>query len=356
MHQHKHKHSGNCSQNHVHCTIVPPYILKEIILRSKDEEARDCAFQTLTDTEQFRGTRLSVGYYPRPVPPGTKRRTIFNAQNGTYLPGVIVRTEGSRASRDIAVNEAYDASGATYDFFRNVFGRNSIDDRGMRLDSTVHYGRNYDNAFWNGYQMVYGDGDGIIFQRFTRSIDVIAHELTHGITQYEANLQYYGQPGALNESMSDVMGIMVKQWVLKQTADQADWIIGAELLTPSIKGVGLRSMKAPGTAYNDRRLGKDPQPAHMDRYYNGTEDNGGVHINSGIPNHAFYLACVSIGGYSWERIGRVWYLMLRDFLRPDSGFAQAAQASITISGQLYGPRSRETTAIRQAWRAVGVIR
>ena len=150
--------------------------------------------------------------------------------------------------------------------------------------------RDYDNAFWDGTQMVFGDGDGVIFLPFTRSVDVIGHELAHGVTQYTSGLNYQDQSGALNESVSDVFGVLVKQRLLGQTADQADWLVGAELLAPGVNGVALRSMAAPGTAYDDPRLGKDPQPGHMRDYVDTTDDNGGVHINSGIPNKAFHVA------------------------------------------------------------------
>ena len=152
------------------------------------------------------------------------------------------------ASKDVAVNEAYDGAGATYDLYYDIYERNSIDNRGMSIVSYVHYDVNYDNAFWDGSEMVYGDGDGEIFDRFTKCIDVIGHELTHGVTQYEANLAYSNQPGALNESMSDVFGSLVKQRTLKQTAAKADWLIGAGLLMPKIHGKALRSMKAPGNS------------------------------------------------------------------------------------------------------------
>lgn len=344
----------NCQHQNCFCSIIPPHLLSEIVYRNTGK-TRENALQTLITTEQFRGMRQNSSSTAF-VPIGQKWRVVFDARANTYLPGVLARSEGSSKTRDIAVNEAYDGSGATYDFYWQIYGRNSIDDRGMRLSSTVHYGKNYDNAFWNGYQMVYGDGDGIIFERFTKSIDIIAHELTHGITQREANLAYYGQSGALNESMSDVFGSLIKQWILKQNSSQADWIMGSGLFKPKIKGLGLRSLKQPGTAYDDPRLGKDPQPAHMDEYYNGPEDNGGVHINSGIPNYAFYLAASAIGGYAWERIGRIWYLTLRDSLRWDANFEQAAQSTIIIAKQIYGVRSKETNAIIKAWRQVGVIR
>ena len=338
------------------CFIIPPYILKELAMRGQGE-AREAALETLVRSAQLHGRRELVSLLPaaRALNTGTKRRTIYDAKNGTQLPGTLVRTEGGKASKDVAVNEAYTGSGTVYDFFKRIYNRNSINDAGLRLDSTVHYDRNYDNAFWDGQQRVYGDGDGVIFQRFTKSLDVIGHELTHGVTQYEAGLEYMNQPGALNEHFSDVFGSLVKQWKRKQSADKADWIIGEGLFAKGINGVGIRSMKAPGTAYDDPRLGKDPQPAHMRDLYRGRQDNGGVHINSGIPNHAFYLAAVAIGGNAWEKAGRIWYVALRDRLRQRSNFKQAAALIIAVAGELYGAGSNELKAVQSAWKAVGVI-
>ncbi len=341
---------------HPICCILPPHILTELAKRGSDEQ-RALALNALAHTEHLRGQRdvlalLSVG-----TPAGQKRRTIYDAQHGTLLPGKLARGEGgAKSKKDVDVNEAYDFSGAVYDFYKAVFGRNSVDDRGLRLDSTVHYEVQYDNAFWNGAQMVYGDGDGTVFQRFTKCLDVIGHELTHGVTQYEAALTYQGQPGALNESMSDVFGTLVKQWKLKQTADKADWLIGAGLFAKAIKGVGLRSMKAPGTAYDDPRLGKDPQPAHMKNYFKGSADNGGVHINSGIPNRAFYLVATAIGGRAWEDAGKIWYTALCNRLRPRSNFADAAEATISAARDLFGAGSKQQKAVQDAWKAVGVTK
>ena len=224
----------------------------------------------------------------------------------------------------------------------------------MKLDSTVHYGEDYTNAFWNGTQMVYGDGDGEIFQRFTKSIDVIGHELTHGVTQYEAALEYEGQAGALNESFSDVFGSMIKQHALKQAVDKADWLIGAGLFTRKVNGVALRSMKEPGTAYNDPTIGKDPQPAHMKDYVNTTGDNGGVHINSGIPNRSFYLTAIELGGYAWEKTGRIWYIALTERLRESSDFQRAANITFEVAGTLYGKNAKEQNAVKKAWDLVGI--
>lgn len=318
-------------------------------------DQRNWALETLIASERFRGRRAVVGNISFAVSPGQKRRTVYDAENGTDLPGTLVRGEGDPPSQDVAVNEAYDGSGATYDLYHDIYERNSIDDKGLRLDSTVHYDVRYDNAFWNGDQMVYGDGDGRLFNRFTIAIDVIGHELTHGVTQYEAALNYRNESGALNESFSDVFGSLVKQRSLNQTADQADWLIGEGLLAAGVQGIALRSMKAPGTAYDDPILGKDPQPANYKDLYRGTADNGGVHINSGIPNRAFYLAAVAIGGYAWEKAGKIWYITLRDVLRSRSNFKNAANATIAVAGNLYGQDSNEQTAVQSAWKQVGVI-
>jgi Zn-dependent metalloprotease len=217
----------------------------------------------------------------------------------------------------------------------------------------VHYGLDYDNAFWDGTQMVFGDGDGDLFNRFTIAIDVIGHELTHGVTEVEAALVYQGQSGALNESVSDVFGSLVKQHALGQTAAEADWLIGVGLFTAQVQGVALRSMRAPGTAYDDPVLGADPQPAHLRDYVETAEDNGGVHTNSGIPNHAFYLAATALGGSAWEVAGRCWYDALRDASLPASaGFAEFAAATVRAAQAGFG--AEQAGAVGDAWAAVGV--
>jgi Zn-dependent metalloprotease len=335
------------------CCIIPPHMLEKVAINGSLPQ-REWAFQTLNISAQFRGRRSVVGAVYFAPSPGEKRRTIYDAKSGEELPGVIVRNEGDPDSADEAVNEAYHGAGATYDFYSEVFQRNSIDDKGLRLDSTVHYGLEYENAFWNGDQMVYGDGDGEFFNRFTKSIDVIAHELTHGVTQYEAGLTYSGESGALNESFSDVFGSLVKQRVNNQTVEEADWVIGKGLFTQKVNGVGIRSMKAPGTAYDDPVLGKDPQPAHVKDKYTSNQGNRDVHINSGIPNHAFYLAAMEIGGYAWEKTGKIWYITLRDRLRSKETFQSAAKTFIQVAKELYGEGSKEHKAVQSAWQKVGL--
>jgi len=360
---HHHHHSLHC-QNHnpLHC-IVPSYILQELAQQGSPIQ-RERAQNALSVSDQTRAERQIIAdEIPRRLlrlAGVVKQRTIYDAGFETQLPGRPVRTEGDPPTGDPAVDEAYDGSGETFNLFHEVYQRNSIDDQGLHLKSTVHYGQGYDNAFWNGKQMSYGDGDEDlpederIFNRFTTAIDIIAHELTHGVVQYEAGLIYQDQPGALNESFADVFGCLVKQRKLNQTVDEADWIIGEGLFTPNVNAQGIRSMKAPGTAYNDPRLGKDRQPGHMRDIYKGSDDKGGVHINSGIPNRAFYLAATEMGGCAWEKAGRIWYITLRDKLNRTSDFQEAAQQTLQVAAELFGAGSLEQQAVRQSWAEVGI--
>ncbi|MFB9390907.1 M4 family metallopeptidase [Streptomyces coeruleoprunus] len=342
------------------CTIVPPHLLDRLA-RAGDPAIADAARRTLvTDAANRTARRLTTVVGVRtvgdaPAVTGKPRRTVFDAEHRTQLPGRKVRAEGAEPVRDATVNRAYAGLGATFDLFLDVFGRDSIDGSGLPLDATVHYDRDYGNAFWNGEQMVFGDGDGEIFRDFTIPVDVIGHELAHGVTQYTANLAYFSQPGALNESMSDVFGSLVKQYALGQTAEQADWLIGAGLLSDRVEGVALRSMKAPGTAYDDDVLGKDPQPATMDDYVETAADNGGVHINSGIPNHAFYLLATALGGHAWERAGRIWYDVLTGGkLKETADFAAFARLTVAAARERYGEGGAEDQAVVKAWSTVGV--
>jgi Zn-dependent metalloprotease len=196
--------------------------------------------------------------------------------------------------------------------------------------------------------MDYGDGDGIVFDRFTRSLDVVGHELTHGVVTFTANLDYEDQPGALNEHFADVMGILVRQWRKNQSAAKASWLIGAELLKPAPTRRALRDMAAPGTAYvDDPDLGTDPQPKHMDDFYDGPDDNGGVHINSGILNHAFFKVATALGGKAWEKAGRIWYEALR-MLSAKSQFQEAAEC-VSFSGRAAAYSELHVNAIPRIW-------
>lgn len=342
-----------------HCSIVPPYLL-DALAGSPDQELARRAGESLRLDERHRSGR-SPQATGRPAPsarpestPETAgphpNRIIGDAAGQTLTPGTIVRREGEPVTDDIAVTEAYDALGLTWTMWHQVFGRDSLDGRAMPLRATVHYGQNYDNAFWDGRQMVFGDGDQIVFQRFTRSIDVIGHELAHGVTEFTAGLRYAGQSGALNESISDVFGSLVKQHAAGQSANRADWLIGADLLTDQVNGRALRDMLNPGTAYDDPRLGKDPQPAHMTDYVVTDDDNGGVHLNSGIPNRAFALAALAIGGNAWQGAGAIWWAAVNgDGIRADCDFATFAELTVSAA-----PDERSRTAVREAWQSVGV--
>lgn len=335
------------------CTVIPPHILRHVAEHG-DTDQRERVKSTLAHTAQIITDRAATLIEPAAQVPAQKTRQVYDAGHHQILPGKLVMTEQRSGSSDAEAKEAFDGSGATYDFYAKVFLRHSVDDRGMRLNSTVHYGTRFDNAMWNGRQMVYGDGDGKLFNRFTAALDVIGHELTHGVTQYTAGLEYQDQSGALNEHLSDAFGIMVKQYRNGTTAGRSDWLIGAGLLGKGVRGVAVRSMKAPGTAYDDPVLGKDPQPSHMRDYVDGADDNGGVHINSGIPNRAFCLAATALGGYAWTVAGRVWYRVLTAKLFPKAQFQDFANATVSAAGELYGIGGSVQLTIAEAWSAVGL--
>jgi len=339
--------------------IVPPDLLRDVI-RNGTKEERDAAAATMAVDQTFRTLRAAFSATVAASPMamramggagGKPHRTVYDQQHSTAMAlGTVARTEGSRKVKDAAVNEAYDGFGATYTLFWEVFGRNSIDNAGMPILGLVHFATNYDNAFWDGQgHMFFGDGDGQLFTRLTASFDVIGHELTHGVTQYEANLVYQGQSGALNESISDVFGSLTRQYARKETADQADWLIGPDVVGPALKPA-LRSMKAPGTANK-----YDKQPADMDHFVQTAADNGGVHVNSGIPNRAFYVTASTLGGHAWEAAGLIWYDALRDpALKPTSGFTGFAHATLRQAQQRYGQSGPEADAVRAGWADVKV--
>ncbi|WP_406347035.1 M4 family metallopeptidase [Streptomyces sp. NBC_00648] len=337
--------------------IIPPVLLEKL-LRSETSEVRQAALDTLLTTAGLRGERAVRATFAGTATPGNGRRTVFDCQNGRSLPlAVLARSEDGPASANDSVNRAFVGLGTTHDFYHDVFNRNSIDDRGMRLDGYVHFSVKYNNAFWDGQQMVFGDGDGEVFTDFTGSLDVIAHELTHGVTENTAGLAYHDQPGALNESVSDVFGSLVKQWSLKQSVEEADWLIGPEVFTPGIEADALRSLKAPGQAYDNALFGKDPQPDHMRQFVHlpNTErgDNGGVHINSGIPNKAFYLTAVGIGGFAWETAGLIWYEALKAST-VETQFQDFADTTYQKAEAQFGAGSTEQLAVLAAWQEVGI--
>lgn len=351
--------------------IIPPHMLEVLAMRG-DKKTATMARSLLAQNRKLRDERadqpaglvvpdeaVAAGGFvssalSRAAAQSNLNREIYDGQQKAGLPGSkLVRKEGGDATGDPAADEAYDFAGDVYDLYFDEFQRDSLDGNGMKLVQTVHHRKGYNNAFWNGQQMVYGDGDGRIFQKFTE-LSVIGHEMSHGVVQFSGGLLYQGQSGALNESYADVFGMLSLQRKLGFSACESDWLIGKGILSPEIRGVALRSMKAPGTAYSDTLLGQDPQPYHMDFYVNTTTDNGGVHINSGIPNHAFYLYSQYLGGNAWEKPGTVWYQTMQRLNNPIATFAQWAAQTVDVAISLYNAGSIEVLMLKRAWKLVGL--
>lgn len=333
------------------CQFIPPYLLRRVASADVDADIARCGHATLAIDEALRSRRTVTPHAPDTGGAEVADWIVHTAENTPALPGRPVRSAGQPPSGDLAVDEAYAGIEASLGLFREALGRDSYDGHGATVLATVHYERSYDNAFWDGRQLVFGDGDGRVFERFTKPIDVLAHEFTHAVTQYAAGLVYQGQSGALNEHVSDVFAACVKQRELDQLPAEADWLIGEGIFRPTVNGRALRSMSAPGTAYDDPVVGTDPQVGHMRDYVHTREDNGGVHLNSGIPNRVFHLVATRLGGPSWERPARVWYAALTAGVRPTSGFADFAAATVGAARE----HSTEVAGVvAEAWAEVGV--
>jgi Zn-dependent metalloprotease len=341
--------------------ILPPHMLDSMKVRGDASIKKMAATiekeaaAVRTEREAAVSPNAFLGTPVRALDAGNAsvNRKVYDGQGKATLPGKLVRAEGDPPVTDEIVNVVYDLTGLVYDLFLQKFDRDSLDGQGLVLESTVHHRRSYNNAFWNGTQMAYGDGDGRLFKTFTE-LSVIGHELSHGVVQFAGGLVYRDQSGALNESFADVFGALVVQHSKNQTAAEANWLIGEGILGPDINGSALRSMKAPGTAYNDPILGIDPQPYHMDLYVNTSSDNGGVHINSGIPNHAFYLLAQYLGGFAWEKAGKIWHEALQRIQNPMATFADWADMTVDVARDWFGNGSLEMMYTRRAWKLVGI--
>ena len=325
-------------------TFVPPYLLRRIAVASPDTAAAETLEADLS-LRAARGTPTTGRAVSAATGPAW---TVHTAENRQTLPGRLVRAAGQPAAGDVAVDEAARGVQASLDLAA-AYGRASYDGDGATVIATVHYGQRYDNAFWNGTQLVFGDGDGRVFERFTKPVDVLGHEFAHAVTEHTAGLVYQDQPGALNESFSDVFAACLKQRLLGQRAGEADWLIGEGLFVPGIQARALRDMAAPGTAYDDPVLGRDPQVGHFDDFVVTEDDNGGVHLNSGIPNRAFHLAATAVGGMSWEGAGFIWWTALTGGgAGPDTDFAGFAALTVEEAGE-------HRDAVEAAWAEVGVV-
>ncbi len=352
--------------------IVPPY-MENMLAQSTSKAISTNAICSKYNSYRFRTDRIFFSSISdkekavlgaiatKAVASKSAKLEVYNCKNTTNLTGaaLIWSNASTRKPADKDAKNVIIAADATWHFYYDLFGRNSIDKLGMIIKQYIHFDKNYDNAFWDGKRMIFGDGDGKIFGSFTSDIDIVGHELTHGVTQFEANLDYTLQSGAMSESFSDIFGIMIKQRTLNQDVKTSNWLIGENCLLGS--KYALRSMKAPGTAYvNHPQLGTDPQPATMDKFVNlpNTQeaDWGGVHYNSGITNFAFYVAAYNMGGFAWEKAGRIWYVALTDTknLKQNATFADLKNITIRIAGQLFGSGSLQEKAVKDGWAAAKV--
>jgi Zn-dependent metalloprotease len=288
----------------------------------------------------------------------SRNRKTYTANNRTTLPGTLVRSEGQGPSSDAVLNMAHDNAGFTYDFYFSQYGRDSYNGAGATLSSSVHYSKNYVNAYWDGTQMVYGDGNGVDSSALT-VLDVVGHELTHAVTDSSSDLIYSNESGALNEAMSDIFGASIEAYRDSAVSGNT-WKIGEECWTPATPGDALRYMNDPALAGD-----YDYYPTR----YTGTSDNGGVHTNSGIANLAFHLM-VSGGTHPRGKTATVvpaldanaytsilkgaaiFYRANTVYLTPGSTFADARSATAQAATDLYG--SAAATSVQEAWKAVGV--
>ena len=335
------------------CTFVPPYIL-ENLAKAGVEDATLTIHQDRSSREERASEVPDIGTLMGVAPAAGKAiRQVFDSQNRTEYQVKLIISEGGPVVEDDIVNNAYDHIGIFRDYFKNKLGRDSIDNNGMDIICNVHFGTRYNNAFFNGKEITLGDGDGVIFSSFAKSLDVIAHELGHGVVQWTSNFEYRNQSGALNEHFADVFGTMITQHIERSAADDADWLIGDEIMGPKLYGEALRCMASPGTAFDNDLMGKDPQPDHMRDFYKGPNDNGGVHINSGIMNRAFYLSARELGT---EKAALIWYTALQN-LWPTASFNDAV-AQIVRATQLLIKngkiKSGSTQKVRAAFKEVGL--
>lgn len=339
-----------------YCSIIPQVVLEKLANDSRfsasdrsglvdmsklDAEIRKVREQARKLTMVASAT--AQGLIALAVTPSVK---IFDCKNTTVLPGTPISNPATSA--DPTVKQTFGVTSEVIDFYKTVFGRNSIDDAGMTLQSSVHYGLRYNNAFWNGFQMAYGDGDGAIFIDFTKGDDVMCHELTHGVTQFTLSLTYRNQPGGLNESMSDVFGSMFRQWRAKQAVTAADWLIGKDIMGPaatSKKITCLRDMANPKSAHC-----LAPQIDHFKSFTPGMDP----HYSSGVPNLAFYKIAMALGGNSWDKAGQIWYKALTGGRSPNMSMKRFANRTRAVTAALYPGDATTAKAVNNGWVAVGL--
>lgn len=346
--------------SNIKCTIVPQHIEEKIIeklkgnidlIRKLANELRE--YRKLNQTKAQEHTFIESR--------NLEKNEIYNMHNRKKgLPGKFLSNSRDQSilSSDKGCIVVWDSTNYFLKFCTTILERNSIDGRGFSIDSSIHFFYQYNNAFYNGRQMVYGDGDQIVFSNFDCDPTVIYHELFHGVTDHTCGFEYQDESGALNEHLSDVFSCIIDQWVNNTKIDEAQWVIG-DICMVDIEGksYSLRSLADPGSAYiNHPYMGTDDQPSTYDEKYTGKADNGGVHINSGIPNYAFYLFCKAIGGVSWTIPCKIWYTTITNpgKVHQKCTFKEFAEATINVAGELYSDSSI-VDKLLNAWTEVKIL-
>lgn len=337
------------------CHIIPSDVLRRL---SQDKQLPRDTRKSFADTakldrqlrrlrdQAIRVSQLTASIAPTLAPVAAAPTiSVYDCKHSQTLPGSPISNPG----KDPVAKNVFDETTALAKFYSTIFNRNSVDGAGGTLLSSIHYGVKYNNAFWNGSQMTYGDGDGSIFIDFSRGNDVIGHELTHGVTQHSLQLNYANEPGGLNESLSDCFGSMFRQWQANQTVAAADWLIGKDIMGPAALAKGytcLRDMKDPAAKHC-----LAPQPTKYSQYQTGMDP----HYSSGIPNLAFYTACNGIGGKSWEKAGQIWYQSLTGFgPSPNMTMKEFADRTRTVAAQLFPADPNVAKAVDDGWKLVGL--
>jgi Zn-dependent metalloprotease len=340
------------------CHIVPHDALRRLADdRSLTAEQRKNFADTIKIDAELRKLRTQAGKLtrvaslmasatPAAVAPAPAI-TVFNCNHAQTLPGAQIPNPAT--SSDVTAKHVFVETTSLAAFYSQVFGRNSVDGAGMTLISSIHYGVNYNNAFWNGSQMTYGDGDGSIFLDFSKGNDVIGHELTHGVTQHSLQLNYTNEAGGLNESLSDCFGSMFRQWEAKQNVNRADWLIGKDIMGPAALKKGytcLRDMADPAAKHC-----LAPQPTKYSQYKPGMDP----HLSSGIANLAFCKIAKAVGGNSWDKVGQIWYKSLTGFgPTPSMKMKAFANRTRAVAAQLYPGDTALAGAVDAGWKGVGL--
>jgi len=361
----------------VRCYFIPKHIEDRICEHNKDVASNPVGISLAPKTSNISNELRSLRQDVKPEVQDQKissrlgKNYVYTAKNRQRQPGGLIADSMNEAtaSKDPNAICAWVLSDYFLRFCRDILGRSSFDGRNADIKSTVHYYVCYNNAFFDGTQMVYGDGDGKIFEDFAQDPSVVFHELWHGVTDRTCGLLYHDQAGALNESLSDVFASIIMQWMNGETVDEASWLIGERCfidshnVTSNPNGISqayaLRSLIDPGTAFvNHPYIGTDDQPQDMDHFDSSNEDNGGVHKNSGITNHAFYLFAKSVGGFSWDIPCKIWYKTITTpgLISPNCTFVEFAQATLTSATDLYSSTQPIIIdKLRRAWSLVKIL-